>query len=52
MSGDTEKQVSVSDASWNNLGQYTSKKVTLIWRGTGLIVLSDWKLSNLLGANQ
>lgn len=38
VSGDTEKQVSVSDASWKRLGQVTTKKVTLIRRSNGLIV--------------
>jgi hypothetical protein len=47
VSGDTEKQVSVSDASWKRLGQCTAKKVRLIKRNTGLIVLSTRKLSNL-----
>lgn len=48
VSGDTEKQVSVSDASWKRLGQFTAKKVRLIQRSTGLIVLSTRKVSNLL----
>ncbi|WP_267313615.1 RRXRR domain-containing protein [Nostoc sphaeroides] len=47
VSGDTEKQVSVSDASWKRLGQCTAKKVRLIKRNTGLIVLSTRRLSNL-----
>ncbi|MHC0064945.1 RRXRR domain-containing protein [Nostoc sp. UIC 10890] len=38
ISGDTEKQVSVSDASWKRLGQCSVKKVKLIRRSTGLIV--------------
>jgi RRXRR protein len=40
VSGDTEKQVSVSDCNWKRLGQCTAKKVRLIQRNTGLIVLS------------
>jgi RRXRR protein len=48
VSGDTEKQVSVSDASWKRLGQCTAKKVRLIKRNTGLIVLSTRKLFNLM----
>jgi len=40
VSGDTEKLVSVSDANWKRLGQCTAKKVRLIQRNTGLIVLS------------
>jgi hypothetical protein len=47
VSGDTEKQVSVSDASWKRLGQFTVKKVRLVQRSTGLIVLPTRKLSNL-----
>lgn len=38
VSGDTEKQVSVSDANWKRLGQITASKVNLIRRSTGLIV--------------
>lgn len=52
VSGDTEKQVSVSDASWRRLGQFTASKVRLIQRSTGLIVLSTRKLSNLLASSQ
>ncbi|MUH00788.1 hypothetical protein F7734_54380 [Scytonema sp. UIC 10036] len=47
VSGDTEKQVSVSDVDWKRLGQFTASKVRLIQRSTGLIVLSTRKLSNL-----
>jgi ribosomal protein S19 len=38
VSGDTERQVSVSEASWKRLGQITASKVQLIRRSTGLIV--------------
>jgi hypothetical protein len=38
VSGDTEKQVSVSDANWKRLGQISAKKVQLICRSNGLIV--------------
>lgn len=38
VSGDTEKQVSVSDANWRRLGQFTASKVRLIRRSTGLII--------------
>jgi len=37
-SGDTEKQISVSDASWKRLGQIAVSKVTLIRRSNGLVV--------------
>ncbi len=52
VSGDTEKQVSVSDASWKRLGQCTAKKVRLVQRNTGLIVLSTRKLFNLTVLNR
>lgn len=38
VSGDTEKQISVSNASWKRLAQVTTSKVTLIRRSNGLIV--------------
>ena len=38
VSGDTEKQISVSDASWKRLGQIVASKVTLIRRSNGLVV--------------
>lgn len=38
VSGDTEKQVSVSDSNWKRLGQFSKNKVRLIRRSTGLIV--------------
>jgi hypothetical protein len=38
VSGDTDRQISVSDASWKRLGQIASSKVTLIRRSNGLIV--------------
>lgn len=37
VSGDTAKQVSVSDFHWGRLGQFTASKVKLIQRATGLI---------------
>lgn len=52
VSGDTKKQVSVSDASWKRLGQFTVKKVRLVQRSTGLIVLPTRKLSNLLPSRE
>lgn len=52
VSGDTEKQVSVSDFDWKRLGQFTASKVRLIQRSTGLIVLSTRKLSNLLPSKE
>ncbi|MBD2204009.1 RRXRR domain-containing protein [Calothrix sp. FACHB-1219] len=51
VSGDTEKQVSVSDASWKRLGQFTAKKVQLVQRSTGLIVLPTRKMSSLMASN-
>ncbi len=39
VSGDTEKQVSVSDSNWKRLGQITANKVSLIRRSNALIVV-------------
>lgn len=36
-SGDTAKQVSVSDSNWKRIGQFTASKVRLWQRSTGLI---------------
>jgi hypothetical protein len=47
VSGDTERQVSVSDANWKRLGQFSAKKVQLLQRSTGLIVVPSAGLSNL-----
>ncbi|WP_414587838.1 RRXRR domain-containing protein [Scytonema sp. PCC 10023] len=47
VSGDTDKQVSISNADWKRLGQFAASKVQLIQRSTGLIVLSTRRLSNL-----
>jgi hypothetical protein len=38
VSGDTQKQVSVSDANWKRLGQFAASKVQLLARGNGLVV--------------
>ena len=38
VSGDTEKQVSVSEVSWKRLGQISASKVQLIRRSNGLVV--------------
>lgn len=46
-SGDTKTQVSVSDGRWKRLGQFTTKKVQLLQRSTGLIVVPSTGLSNL-----
>ncbi len=43
VSGDTEKQISVSDANWRRLGQFSKNKVQLIQRSTGLIVTNQYK---------
>ena len=50
VSGDTEKQVSVSDLSWKRLGQFTVSKVQLLCRATGLLVSSQRYLS-IIGAS-
>jgi hypothetical protein len=38
VSGDTQRQVSVSDFNWKRLGQFTVSKVSLISRSTNLVV--------------
>ncbi|BAZ20721.1 hypothetical protein NIES4073_15980 [Kalymmatonema gypsitolerans NIES-4073] len=52
VSGDTEKQVSVSDQNWKRLGQFSKNKVRLGKRCTGLIVLPTRRLSNLLPSRE
>lgn len=47
VSGDTERQVSVSDINWKRLGQFTAKKTCLGERCTGLLVSPHKGLSNL-----
>ena len=47
VSGDTERQVSVSDINWKRLGQFSAKKTCLVKRSTGLLVLPSKGLSNL-----
>jgi hypothetical protein len=42
-----EKQVSVTDLTWKRLGQLSAKKVQLLQRSTGLIVVPTVGLSNL-----
>ncbi len=51
VSGDTEKQVSVSDQNWKRLGQFSKNKVQLGKRCTGLIVLPTRKMSNLMASS-
>lgn len=43
VSGDTEKQISVSDANWKRLGQFSKNKVRLVQRSTGLVVTKQSK---------
>ncbi|MEQ8754904.1 MAG: RRXRR domain-containing protein [Coleofasciculus sp. G1-WW12-02] len=50
VSGDTKTQVSVSDANWKRLGQFTAKKVQLLQRNTGLV--STVGLSNLTALSE
>ncbi len=38
VSGDTAKQVSVSDFNWKRIGQFTASKVQLFYRATGILV--------------
>lgn len=39
VSGDTERQVSVSDSNWKRIGQITVSKIKLIRRNNGLLVV-------------
>ncbi len=41
VSGDTKTQVSVSDANWKRISQFSAKNVKLIQRSTGLVVTSQ-----------
>jgi RRXRR protein len=50
VSGDTAKQVSVSDFDWKRIGQFTASKVTLILRSTGILVNCPQSLS-VVGAS-
>jgi hypothetical protein len=50
VSGDTERQISVSDFNWKRLGQFTASKVRLLHRATGLVVTRPQYLS-LSGAS-
>lgn len=45
VSGDTAKQVSVSDSKWKRLGQFTASKVQLIRRSVGLLIDSVQSVS-------
>jgi hypothetical protein len=47
VSGDTDRQVSVSDVNWKRLGQFSAKKVQLLQRSTGLVVVPIAGLPNL-----
>ncbi len=48
VSGDTERQISVSDINWKRLGQFTARKVQLLQCSTGLLVKPHPGLSFLL----
>lgn len=39
VSGDTSKQVSISDADWKRLGRFTAPKMQLVRRSTGLLLM-------------
>ncbi len=45
VSGDTQKQVSVSDSNWKRLGQFTTSRVQLLCRTIGLLVSPQRHLS-------
>lgn len=48
VSGDTDRQISVSGADWKRIGQFTANKVQLLQRSTGLIVVPSIGLSDLV----
>lgn len=48
VSGDTKNQVSVSDANWKRIGQFSVRKTNLLKRSCGLIVNHNAGLSFLL----
>jgi hypothetical protein len=50
VSGDTKTKVSVSNANWKRLGQFTASKVQLLQRNTGLV--STVGLSNLTAVSE
>jgi len=49
ISGDTERQVSVSDINWRRIGQFTASKVQLLYRATGILATCPQRLS-VIGA--
>ena len=51
VSGDTARQVSVSNVDWKRLGQFTASKVRLLRRNTGLLVVSPQSLSDIRASN-
>lgn len=50
VSGDTARQVSVSDFNWRRIGQFTASKVQLLYRATGILVNCPERLS-VIGAS-
>lgn len=44
-SGDTTKQVSVSDCNWKRIGQFSASKVKLLRRSTKLICKQETNFS-------
>jgi len=48
VSGDTDRQISISGANWKRIGQFTASKVQLLQRNTGLIVVPSIGLSDLV----
>lgn len=49
VSGDTARQVSVSDFNWKRIGQFTASKVQLLYRAMGILVTCPERLS-VIGA--
>ncbi|MCH9055277.1 RRXRR domain-containing protein [Synechococcus sp. PCC 6716] len=45
VSGDTTRQVSVSEFTWKRIGQFSAAKVELLYRATGILVSCPQRLS-------
>ena len=51
VSGDTARQVSVSDCNWKRIGQFTASKVQCLYRATGLLVTCPQRVSVVSALN-
>lgn len=51
VSGDTVRQVSISDQNWKRIGQFTASKIKLLCRATGILVTCPQRLSVVRALN-